>query len=56
MCFLAAWPLTRCAVVTLMIDVVAWPVLAGKYLDCATTRVVIISGSPETRRPRAKIA
>ncbi len=45
MCFLAAWRLTRCAVVTLVIAVVAQPMLAGTYLHCATTRVVIISAS-----------
>ena len=43
--FLADWRLIRCAVATLMIAVVARPVLAGTYLHCSTTQVVIISGS-----------
>ena len=43
--FLADWLLTRCAVVTIMIVVVARPVLARTYLHCSTTQVVIISAS-----------
>ena len=43
MCFLTDWWLTRCAVVTIMIAIVARPVLAGTYLHCATTRVVIVN-------------
>ena len=41
--FLAHWRLTRCAVTTVMIAIVARPVLAGTYLHCATTRIVIVS-------------
>ncbi len=40
--FLADWRLTRYAVVTLMMAVARRPVLAGTYLHCATTRVVIV--------------
>ena len=43
--FLADWLLTKCAVVTIMIVVVARPVLARTYLHCSTTQVVIISAS-----------
>ncbi len=43
---LADWLLTRCAVVAIMIVVVARPVLARTYfLHCSTTQVVIISAS-----------
>lgn len=43
MSFLAHWRLIRCAVATAMIAIVARPVLAGTYLHCSTTRVVIVS-------------
>ena len=43
--FLADWLPTRCAVVAIMIVVVARPVLARTYLHCSTTQVVIISAS-----------
>ena len=43
--FLADLLLTRCAVVAIMIVVVARPVLAHTQLHCSTTQVVIISAS-----------
>lgn len=43
--FLADWRLTRCAVATLMIAVVARPVLVDAYFHCSTTQVAIISAS-----------
>ena len=43
--FLADWLLTRCAGATIAIAMVGGPVLAGTYLHCATTRVVIVSAS-----------
>ena len=44
MSFLAHWRLIRCAVAgRTMIAIVARPVLAGTYLHCSTTRVVIVS-------------
>ena len=43
--FLADLLLTRCAVVAIMIVVVARPVLARTQLHCSTTQVVIISAS-----------
>ena len=43
--FLADWLLTGCAVVAIMIVVVARPVLARTYLHCSTTQVVIVSAS-----------
>jgi hypothetical protein len=43
--FLADRLLTRCAVVAIMIVVVARPVLARTYLHCSTTQVVIVSAS-----------
>jgi hypothetical protein len=43
--FLADWLPTRCAVVAIMIVVMARPVLARTYLRCSTTQVVIISAS-----------
>lgn len=42
---LADWLLTRCAVVAIMMVVVARPVLASTPLHCSTTQVVIISAS-----------
>ena len=42
---LADWLLTRCAVVAIMMVVVARPVLASTPLRCSTTQVVIISAS-----------
>jgi hypothetical protein len=45
--FLADWPLTRCAVVAIMIVVVSRPVLARTQLHCATTQVVITSAATE---------
>ncbi len=43
--FLADWLLPRCMVAALMIPAVARPVLAGAYLHCSTTRVVIYSAA-----------
>jgi hypothetical protein len=43
--FLADWLPTRCAVVAIIIVVMAGPVLARSYLHCSTTQVVIISAS-----------
>jgi hypothetical protein len=43
--FLADWLLTGCAVVAIMIFVVAQPVLARTQLHCSTTQVVITSAS-----------
>ncbi|MGO9681659.1 MAG: hypothetical protein ACLPTZ_03455 [Beijerinckiaceae bacterium] len=43
MYFLTGWWLTRCAVPTIMIAIVARLVLAGTYLHCATTRMVIVN-------------
>jgi hypothetical protein len=54
MCFLTAWRLIRWAVVILMIAVVARPVLAGTFLHCATTRVVIISASTGVTSSRSE--
>jgi hypothetical protein len=45
--FLADWPLTRCAVVALMIVVASRPALARTQLHCSTTQVVIISAATE---------
>lgn len=42
-----AGPLTRCAVVAIMIVVVSRPVLARTQLHCATTQVVITSAATE---------
>jgi hypothetical protein len=42
---LADWLLIRCAVVAIMMVVVARPVLASTQLHCSTTQVVIISAS-----------
>jgi len=42
---LADWLLTRCAVVAIMMVVVARPVLESTPLHCSTTQVVIISAS-----------
>ena len=43
--FFALWRLTRCAVATVVIAIVGRPALAGTYLHCSTTRVVIVSAA-----------
>jgi hypothetical protein len=43
--FLADWLLPRCIVASLMIAGVARSVPAGAYLNCSTTRVVIVSAA-----------
>jgi hypothetical protein len=43
--FLADWPLIGCALVAIMMVVVARPVLARTQLHCSTTQVVIVSAS-----------
>ncbi len=52
--FLADWLLPRCMVAALMIPAVARPVLAGAYLHCSTTRVVIVSAATGERSSRSE--